>query len=156
MMWNDIRQEFDWDGSWRDIYALDVGMAGWRAFWRLILNPGYRVDYRIDGAPAALPHDVDSVFALRETTAPLLSVFLDTIQLNCHFFNDQDIELDLDPREMTSQAHLDLVLAFMGSLGRATFSGVVLTPENSPGFPIIRYELGTDSFVRVPPPSWPR
>ena len=83
-------------------------------------------------------------------------LFLDAIQLNCHFFNDRDIELDLDPREVTTQVHLDLILAFMGSLGRATSSNVVLTPENAPAFPTIRYELGGDSFVRVPPMDWPR
>jgi len=54
------------------------------------------------------------------------------MQLNCHFFQNDDIELDLDPREVTGQAQLDALLEFMRDIGRTTSASVVLTPKMCP------------------------
>lgn len=129
---------------------MDVGMAGWRAFWQLLRDSDCRAEYRIDEASVALPYEVESIFGVRTSASPLLTVYLDGIELNCHFFTDQDIELDLDPREISSQGHLDLLLGFMRRLGAATAKSVVITPENKPELPIIRYEPEVDSFFRAP------
>ena len=52
--------------------------------------------------------------------------------MHCHFFTTDEIELDLDPREVTSQGQLDAVLDFISNLGAALQRDVVLTEENSP------------------------
>ncbi|MFO0962656.1 MAG: hypothetical protein U0625_07075 [Phycisphaerales bacterium] len=67
-----------------------------------------------------------------------------------HFFSIDTIELDLDPRDVSSQASLDLLLAFMRRLGLATAKRVILAPENMPDHPIFRYEPERDAFVRTP------
>lgn len=149
MKWSDLQRDFEWDGSWRDIYVFECGMAGWRVFWQLLQDPCYRAEYQRDGEAAELPREVDSIFAVRESATPRLSVFLDKIPLNCHFFSIDTIELDLDPRDVSSQASLDLLLAFMRRLGRTMAKRVTLAPENMPERPIFRYEPERDAFVRT-------
>ena len=50
----------------------------------------------------------------------------------CHFFTPDEIELDLDPAEVSSQGAMDSVLRFMGCLGSCLGRDVTLTEENSP------------------------
>ena len=64
----------------------------------------------------------------------------------CHFFTPEEIEFDIDPREVTTQAHLDSLLAFLQQLGDRTRKRAVLTPENLPHGPIISYDSETRQF----------
>lgn len=157
MKWDDVREEFEWDGSLRDIYVLDVGPSGWRSLWYLLKGTtDWHVTYQVDGVSAALPDDVEVPLQLWPKSAPVLSVSSKNVLLITQFFDDGDIEFDLDPREVTGQAELDAVLTFMREVGQATSANVVLTPQNMPGFPTIRYDLTTNGFSHLPPVDWRR
>jgi hypothetical protein len=156
MNWDDVRQDFDWDGSLRDIYVLDVGLSGWRGLWRLLKQAtAWRITYQVDGNSVGLPDDVEVPLRLRPNAAALVSVFLGNVRFNSHFFDDGDIEFDLDPREVTDQTALDAVLTFMREVGQATSANVLLTPENMPAVPMIRYDSTTNTFSHIPPADWP-
>jgi hypothetical protein len=83
--------------------------------------------------------------------------------VNCHFFSESEIEFDIDPREVISQAELDILLIFLQQVGNAVHHPVVLTPENGPKHPIISYEPKLGQFryheskpnftSPVPPPA---
>ena len=51
---------------------------------------------------------------------------------NAHFHTSEEIELDLDPREIGSQASLDEVLDFCSKLSLALERDVAITEESDP------------------------
>jgi hypothetical protein len=60
------------------------------------------------------------------------------VRLNCHFFDEQELEFDLDPSQVTGQVQLDGLLAFMRSLAAAVARTVLLSPENMHDHPFVR------------------
>ncbi len=53
------------------------------------------------------------------------------MHINCHFFGDNEIEFDLDPREVTGPAQIDAVSGFMKLLAQTTGKMAILTYENA-------------------------
>jgi hypothetical protein len=70
--------------------------------------------------------------------------------VNCHFFSEDEIEFDLDPRDMNAEL-LPLLLDFLTVLGKATNKLVVLTMENMPDAEIMRFEPSSGEVVYVGP-----
>ncbi|MFK8250335.1 hypothetical protein [Ancylobacter terrae] len=129
--WHEVAEEFEFNGSWRDIYVRDAGPAGWQVVLDAIRarNPPPR--FLVDGEPADMPARIEDVFALAQTASALLSVQVGAALANCHFFWNDDIEFDIDPREITGKGDFEALARFMLWLGELTGRPVVLTPENS-------------------------
>lgn len=132
------REEFVFDGSWRDIYIFNTSIDDWNAVLEVL--SAYKHEYFIDGEPRTLPKPLDSNhFVDRHEYSCTLKSFYYCLQVNCHFFTDEMVELDIDPREVKDQASLDHLLAIMRLLGDKTNKDVVLTPENCEHVVIFRY-----------------
>ena len=68
--------------------------------------------------------------------------------LNCHFFTEDEVEFDLDPREMKPEL-LGTLVDFFRLLGEATTKPVLLTMENMPEAVIMRFEPTTGKVEYV-------
>jgi len=64
------------------------------------------------------------------------------VQANCHFFTVEEIEFDIDTREVKGQQELNALLEFMRCLAHATDKEAVLTAENMPEIVILRVRPG--------------
>jgi len=143
--WSQVERDFDWDGSLRDIYVRPAALEDWSVVCRVLKKlPG--VEFRLDGEPAPFPEDIARVFAMRSVESPVLSVKLGAVTAVFHFFTEDEVECDIDPREVKSQIELDAVLAFLKKIGDAVAKPVVLTPENCPESEIVRYEPNLQTF----------
>ena len=143
--WRQVERDFDWDGSLRDIYVRPAALEDWSLVCRVLKKrPG--VEFRLDGELAPFPEDIAHVFALRSTKSPMLSVKLGAVTAVFHFFTEDEVECDIDPREVKSQVELDGVLAFLKEIGDVVAKPVVLTPENCPESEIVRYEPSSQTF----------
>ncbi len=109
--------------------------------------PGF--EFRLDGETASLPGDIADVFAMRTQKNPTLTVKLGTVTAAFHFFTEEVIECDIDPREVKSQIELDAVLAFLKRIGDALAKPVLLTPENRSESEFVRYEPTSQKFKYV-------
>ena len=128
--WDEVADEFAWEGSWRDICVRHATIADWRSVWGLLNGADFDTNYSVGGACAALPRSVDELFGSCRADGALMTIRLCEVSLNCHFFDQLEVEFDLDPREVTSQRQLDAVVAFMKALARATNKVAMMTPEN--------------------------
>jgi hypothetical protein len=68
------------------------------------------------------------------------------VRLNCHFFIDSEIEIDIDPSEVETATDHDGVLKFLESLGRALGKPAILTPENEIQTPIISFDPSNNTW----------
>ena len=105
--------------------------------------------YRLDGEPAAPPQRVEAIFEAGRTQGVLLCFLVGEATMNCHFFVEDEIEFDLDPREIGGPAQAEALTGFMALLGRATAKTVVLTMENAREAVIFRYSVESDEVVWV-------
>lgn len=128
MNWQDVRQLFRWDGSWRDIYIsnADAGLCQ-----RVIdaVCSRYITLYNEDGEQKPFPQSITTVVARREEVTPCLFIYVEGIRINFHFFMPDEIEFDIDPREVDSEEKFVALTEFMRYIGQESERDVVLTPE---------------------------
>ena len=135
--WEIVAADFVPDGSLRDLYVLRTDVSDWQRFMDYLLASDLRLNLTVDDESSDLPMDkVDALFAAKERATVLLRIGIGEIRLYCHFFGTDDIELDLDPKEIT-EANLPTLLHFMRSVGRRLAKDFVVTGENMPHCPFL-------------------
>jgi hypothetical protein len=140
-----IKSDFECDGSVRDIYIMHCTLDDWAKTYE-VLAEWPRSEFFVDDIAQPPPSRVEDVFALIEKSAALLRVRVGNSVVNAHFFWAEEIECDIDPREVTSQAGLDALLDFIRQLGDATGKRFMLSPENLPESPFLSYWPQTNCF----------
>lgn len=148
--WKTLRGLWDLDpGALRDIYVPAVTADDWQAVLEAVTSR-WPSSYLVDGVPGQLP-DARTFFAdgREREAAHLLRVSVSPlINLNAHFFCEDEIEFDFDPRELLSDEDLTAVLDFMRVIGRAVGKPVLVSVESSPHLsPELRYDPRDDEVA---------
>ena len=105
LLWDDVREWFQPDGSLLDAYVFDTTVGDWQAFVDLVRSNGWWFAYSEDGRPRRLPARVEDVFARRGEMALLLQVRpAPEVLVNVHFFTDEEIEVDFSPRNSRARS----------------------------------------------------
>jgi hypothetical protein len=132
MIWTEIAAELTWDGAWRDIYVVGTTLRDWqRVLDSLHANNPKTVAFNVDGEETSFPPSAEVIFERRQEAATLLQVTVGNMHLNCHFFCQDEIEFDLDPRELQGEEDLDALAGFMSILANETGKPAILTHENT-------------------------
>ena len=142
LAWDVVRGEFAFDGGWRDIYVFGTDIADWQRMFNAIRAGAYAFTYFKSGEATELPSDARLAFPLEGECDRRLSVWFADVLANCHFFTVEEIEFDIDPREVKGQVELDALVGFMRCLAESTGKEVVLAPENCPEIGILRLRPG--------------
>lgn len=150
LLWDDVREWFEPDGSLLDAYVLETTVADWQAFVDLVRSKGWRFTYSEDNQPRRLPHRVENVLARRGEMAVLLQIRpVPEILVNVHFFTDEEIEVDFSREELQGQERLDALCGFLRAVGRRLGKPAVLTSENASEHPLIGYDVTADRLVAI-------
>jgi hypothetical protein len=134
MNWTELKNNIYYiDGSLRDIYILNTNKQDWEK-WVNYVNENYRVD-SYNGKEDKKENTINfSVIKEKwNGTSDFLStatVYIDSIQINAHFFTDTEIENDIDPREFNSLEDHNRLIKYMTDLSTLLDKDVILTPEN--------------------------
>jgi hypothetical protein len=134
--WSECAADFEGDGSLRDIYVLEGGIAAWEALLRVARARNAR--FSLDGVAKPLPETARDAFAARKNVAAVLLINWNGIELAAHFFDQLDVELDFVPNTIRGEEELETLCSFLGELARATGKDVIVTPENLRSSPILR------------------
>ena len=160
MNWEKLKQEiYLWDGSWRDIYIADTTKEDWRK-WVDFVNSNYRIDW-FNGKTNQDEDKVDFNIVLEfwngnDDLRATANVFVDHIQINSHFFIDQEIENDIDPREFNSIDDHNKLIGFMKELSKCLSRQVILTPENQHEIILLTVDNDNVSIEgNINPAAWP-
>ena len=143
--WNDIKWIFEADGALRDIYVQEVTLNDWRYVIDLI-NKKYKVNYGNTGEHKdtnLIDKDYVIEYLTDETEkvqSKSATISLGKIRLNCHFFLKDQIEFDIDPKEVTSIKEFELLEDFMIEISKSIDNQITLTDENNPKFPLIKID----------------
>jgi hypothetical protein len=148
--WEDYGDEFDFDGSWRDIYVLGTSVPDWQAMVEFLSSGVYEYSFSLDGETANLPACINDLFDIEWASSGRLEVRVGSVWLNCHFFTESEIEFDLDPRDVKSSDEAEQVFDFMVQLGHLLSKEVILTPENCPQIPLFKFAVDAERVVYIP------
>lgn len=138
--WELVSREFAFDGSWRDIIILHTDLADWQVALNVLRSANYKLVYYRNDQPSELPSGVCDTFPLPGECDRRLSIWFAGVLANSHFFTPDEIEFDIDPREITGQQQLDALFEFMKCLADAVGKPVALTAENCSEISIFRIQ----------------
>jgi hypothetical protein len=133
---NSVPGLWEVDGSWRDMYVFDVSKDDWAKF--LAIASTYPSIYSFDGVRQSLP-SAGHLF-LERSGSHLLAIQVGAASVNCHFFLDSELEVDIDPREVSSADQHDLMLEFAEAVASALRKPILVTPDNAPEAPFLSFE----------------
>ena len=137
--WKNIKWIFEPDGSLIDIYIQDVSLDDWKKVINLI-NRKYKVTYddtdQID-VNYTINYLTDETDEIESRSA---SIYLGKIRLNCHFFLVDQIEFDIDPKEINSIQDFEFIENFMLDISTEIDNQITLTGENNPKFPLVKVD----------------
>jgi len=136
------RSEMEVDGSLRDIYVYDIDTQTWNRFLRAVRESNY-VNRLVHADQELSLKDVDlqTIRHLQETDSVSLYIQVSNqVIAICHFFADDELELDIDPQELGSSKDYTTLLEFLRWLADALRHTVHLTHENRPENEILRIE----------------
>jgi hypothetical protein len=145
--WNEVRTAWEVDGTWRDIYIHSTQEADWQRVLDLIRSR-WSFAYSEGGERVQMPKFVDEIFG--ETPSENASFLTinpaNGIRINCHFFTPEEIEFDLDPREVQDQSTLDVVADFVQAIAHITDKLAIVCYENMPDTRFMWFDPSTGSF----------
>lgn len=103
MNWTDLKNKiYYWDGSWRDIYVLQTNRGDWKK-WSEYVNKNYRIDwfnsksYKDENLIDF--NVIEEFWSGNRDLCSTAKIFIGKIQINAHFFDEAEMENDIDPRE---------------------------------------------------------
>lgn len=153
LAWDEVSEDWRSEGELRDLYVFETTEEEWQRVVDAV-RTRWPSAFLADGQPAEMPAGVPQIFEMALSQALLWRIALrEGLSANCHFFVREEIEFDVDPREVSSQRGLDAVCEFVRIVGQAASKAVVLTMESSPELVIASYEPSTDQIARYPPKS---
>ena len=143
--WGDCAEGFRPDGSLRDVYVHGTSLADWQEVLDLLLSL-YPARYLVDGSDRPLPRSAAQVFSTRASADVAMSFDVRGLRVNCHFFEPEDLELDIEPSEVDSQERFAALQELLRSIGDLLRKPVDLTAENAPDFVMMRYDPASGVF----------
>jgi len=132
-LFENYKKAFDFhaDSGLRDIYVFNTDKADWQTLIDdLRSNTTYSIRFLLDQKLQPLPHKVETIFHLAQDYAVSLRIDEEQLNLHCYFFTPDQIEFDLDPRDIQSDDRLVRLLDFIHHLGNLLQKPIVLTPES--------------------------
>jgi len=136
--WQEISERVLYrDGSHRDIYVLDVGPEDWERLLRALPHSEWTVEYSWDGKPEASPQ----VFAEARSKegVALLSIDKNGFGLNCHFFDESEIEFDFRPEDIQGPEVFNRLDTFLNWMVDLLDKDVIVTSENTRDDVLMRF-----------------
>ena len=158
LLWEDVRNFFDPDlmGSLPDVRVPDASVEDWQAVLDLVVSAGWDFDHSVGEdvlplprAAAVLSRPVGAELAyLRVRPVPDVTAIF-------RFYAAEEIDFDVDLRELQGQERLDVFCGFLSAIGRRLGKPVLMDPEGDYGHPVLGFDVQADRVVLLADPRFP-
>jgi hypothetical protein len=126
------------DGSLRDVYVKGpITLDDWTKTWQFLRSLD-NISLNVDGeADSHLPKKVTDIFQARQEKSIFLKIEYKQVTFHCHFFSEDEIELDVNPATIKVISGAKSVIDFMMTLSKVTNKDVSISIENDKQSPLI-------------------
>lgn len=159
LRWDEVRSFFDPDlmGALPDVFVPAASAEDWQSVFDLVKTRGWRWEFRQGATASPLPLAKDALARpvgaelaeLRVWPVPgMLAIF--------RLMSAEEIDFDIDLRELQGQAGVDTLCGFLTEIGRELRKPVLMTPEGgSQAHPVLGFDPTLDRVVSMadPPPG---
>ncbi|MGY0069658.1 hypothetical protein ACWZEH_23285 [Streptomyces sp. QTS137] len=160
LLWDDVRWFFDPEvmGSLPDVRVPDSSETDWQVVLDLVEERGWAFQYCEGSAVLPLPPAVVVLSRPADAEQPRLEVrpVPDMLAI-FRFYAAEEIDFDLDLREIQGQERLDVLCGFLAAIGRRLGKPVWMDSEGGDGSrPALGFDVEADRVVMLvePPVSW--
>lgn len=139
--WHELKEHIYFeDGSLRDIYAFDINLEDWKK-WVDFVNQHYEVKFVFGGRKSKTSliefSKVKAVWSDTEKFVNRSTVKIGELNINCHFFQIDEFENDISPKEFKTLSDHKLLIEYMKKLSQVFNRKIFLTLEGAPQFVLI-------------------
>ena len=128
-----IQPDLKPDGSLRDIYIYQANSGVWNDFLGLVSGSKLNFEFWHGENELPLPNNFEEIKSLQNTDPTTLKIFIEGgIQINCHFFTEDEIEMDVAPKDISEKQNFDSLVSFLRWLSKGLKKSIPFTHENSP------------------------
>ncbi|WP_149828709.1 hypothetical protein [Streptomyces tailanensis] len=150
LLWDEVREFFDPElmGSLPDVRVPDTSVEDWQSVLDLVAERGWRHEYLQGTTVLAVPSAADVLARPAEAECPQLRVWptADVLAI-FRFYADEEVDFDVDLRELQGQDRLDMFCGFLRSIGRRLGQPVLMDPEGAHGRPVLGFDVVLDRVV---------
>lgn len=155
LLWDDVRCFFDPDlmGALPDVRVPDASVEDWQAVLDLVAERGWQCQYREGEAVLPVPRAEVVLSRSADAECPNLRVWpTDDVVAIFRFCADDEIDFDVDLRELQGQEQLDVFCGFLQEIGRRLGKPVLMDPEGGHGHPVLGFDARADRVVLLAEP----
>ncbi|MER7167842.1 hypothetical protein ABT336_17450 [Micromonospora sp. NPDC000207] len=150
LLWEDIKVWFDpyLNGALPDIHIPATTAADWQKLLDLLQSEDWQVAYLIDDEQHPLPTTADDILGVPDKVGVQLNVRpAPGILAIFRPYEAEQIDFDVDLRELQGQHQVDLLFRFLTTIGRRLRKPVLMTPEGTGNEPVLGYHPEVDQIV---------
>lgn len=156
LLWDDVSCFFDPDsmGSLPDVRVSNTSVEGWQAVLDLVSEKRWKYQYSEGEAVLPVPRAEDVLSRPADAECPDLRVWptADVLAI-FRFHADDEIDFDVDLRELQGQERLDVFCDFLREIGRRLGKPVLMDAEGDYGHPVLRFDVEADRVVLLADPQ---
>ncbi|MGW2721606.1 hypothetical protein [Streptomyces sp. NPDC001492] len=156
LLWDDVRWFFDPDvmGSLPDVWVPNASERDWQAVLDLVVERGWAFQYREGSTALPLPPARAVLSRPADAEQPHLEVrpVQDMLAI-FRFYAAEEIDFDVDLREIQGQEPLDALCEFLAAIGRRLGKPVLMDTEGGDGSrPVLGFDVEADRVVMLVEP----
>lgn len=150
MLWADVACFFDPDlmGSLPDARVPDASVEDWQALLDLVAERDWKCRYSEGETVLPVPPAQTVLSRPADAERPELRVWPSIEVLAIFRFHAaEEIDFDVDVREIQGQERLDVFCRFLRGIGRRLGKPVLMDPEGDYGHPVLGFDVEADHVV---------
>ncbi|MEU7905925.1 hypothetical protein [Actinoplanes sp. NPDC049118] len=160
LLWDDVQSVFDAElmGSLPDLCVPKTSTDDWQSLLDFVASSAWRFEYAEGDTILPLPR-AEAVFSRpADAESPALRVWITSslVAIFC-FYAPEEIDFDINVREIRDQEALDVFCEFLRSVGRRLGKSVLMDGEggNPAVHPVLGFRIEADRVVVEDMPSAP-
>ncbi len=143
-------------GALPDVAVVDASVQDWQAVFDLVRLSGWASEYTEDGNVGPVPSAVEAAARVADHGFIELRVApVPDVLVIFRLYSVDQIDFDIDLRQLQGQQGLDCLCDFLGAIGRRLGKPVVMMPEGDSGNPVLGFDPGADRVVLLADPRLP-
>lgn len=127
---HDIVIDLQKDGTLRDIYIDNSINEDWNSFLDFVRIADYPYTFEVDTEAGTLPRNIAEIDKILEAGSINLSIEVAGKWICCHFFCDEEIELDFWPEDYNTPEQWSYMSLFLNDLVNYLQRKAIVTFEN--------------------------
>lgn len=155
LLWDDVRNFFDPElmGALPDVSVEEASVADWQAVLDLVRASGWRWQYTEGDAVLPLPRAEQVLSRSPDANCVALSVWpVPGVLAIFRFYSADEIDFDVDLRELQGQDGVDVLCGFLVAVGRRLGKSVLMAPEGDPHHPVLGFDVEAGRVVLLADP----